>query len=176
MVTMKTCLLILFLTIIGCSQHDEKTKVQDMAKHIPNKSITLEELEVMFANISEEPGWDMTKPMLWGYFFTHHEPKRLEEAKMSLVQKGYRFVDIYLSDKEDGTDPDVWWLHIEKEEVHTPQSLDKRNDEFYLFAHELGLDSYDGMDVGPSRTVRTFQLIPAAVYPIDAPFSSLEFA
>jgi hypothetical protein len=43
----------------------------------------------------------------------------------------------------------LWWLYVEKEEVHTPQSLDKRNDEFSLLADKLGLDSYDGMDVGP---------------------------
>jgi len=119
-----------------------------MTDSIPGKSITLDKLEEMFANISEKSGWDMSEPMLWGYFFTHHEPKLLESAKVTLVEKGYRFVDIYISDKEDPADPDIWWLHVEKEEVHTPQSLDKRNDQHYLFAHELGLDDYDGMDVG----------------------------
>ena len=147
--TKKTYLFFLCLALLGCSRNEGKTKDQYMPGNIPNKSITREQLEEMFVNISEQSGWDMTKRMLWGYFFTHHEPKLLEEAKVSLVQKGYRGVDIYLSDKENETDPDMWWLHVEKEEVHTPQSLDKRNDEFYLFAHELGLDSYDGMDVGP---------------------------
>jgi hypothetical protein len=33
--------------------------------------------------------------------------------------------------------------------AHTPESLDKRNDEFYLFAAKHKLDAYDGMDVGP---------------------------
>ena len=87
--------------------------------------------------------------MLWGYFFTHQEPKLLEKARDELVSKGYRFVDIYLSDRENENDPDMYWLHVEKIEIHTPESLDKRNDEFYIFADRLGLDSYDGMDVGP---------------------------
>jgi len=103
----------------------------------------------MFANITERTDWDLTKTMLWGYFFTHHEPQLLEESKASLVYRGYRYVDVYLSDKEDELEPDLWWLHVEKEEVHTPQSLEKRNDELYRFAAECGLDSYDGMDVGP---------------------------
>jgi hypothetical protein len=128
---------------------EEATKKQNIKEVIPGKTITIDKLEEMFINISEQSGWDMTKPMLWGYFFTHHEPKLLESAKIRLVGEGYRFVDMYLSDKETPTDPDMWWLHVEKEEVHTPQSLDKRNDEFYLIAHEIGLNSYDGMDVGP---------------------------
>jgi hypothetical protein len=37
-------------------------------------------------------------------------------------------------------------------EVHNQVTLDRRNDEFYIFANEIGLDSYDGMDVGPIST------------------------
>lgn len=43
----------------------------------------------------------------------------------------------------------MYWLHIEKVETHTTASLDQRNNEFYVFAHEFGIDSYDGMDVWP---------------------------
>lgn len=119
---------------------------------VPNKRIFLETLEEMFANIAAQTTWDMSKPMVWGYFFTHHEPTRLEEAKEILVSQGYKFVDLYLSDKEDVTEPDLYWLHVEKIEAHSPQSLDERNDEFYRFAHEFGIDAYDGMDVGPAET------------------------
>ena len=45
-------------------------------------------------------------------------------------------------------DPDLWWLHVEKTEVHTPDSLHERNQALYRFAEEHGLDGYDGMDVG----------------------------
>ena len=140
--------LILCILLIGCTSKEEPSKDQNMTKAIPNKTITLNQLEEMFAEITESTDWDMTKPMLWGYFFTHHEPGKLESAKAILVERGYTFIDIDLSDKENPTDPDLWWLHVEKAEVHTPQSLDKRNNEFYLLADELGLDSYDGMDVG----------------------------
>ncbi len=88
----------------------------------------------------------MNGAMLWGYFFTNHDPSKLELAKEALVSKGYRFVSIHRSDKE--SESGLFWLHVEKIEQHTPASLDKRNDELYIFAHQIGLDTYDGMDVG----------------------------
>jgi len=87
--------------------------------------------------------------LLWGYFFTHREPRKLEEAKDTLISQGYRFVDLYISDKDSADEPDQYWLHMEKIETHSPVSLDNRNDELYKFSHDFGLDSYDGMDVGP---------------------------
>ena len=41
------------------------------------------------------------------------------------------------------------FMLTEKIEIHNSQSLNKTNDEFYILAHQNGLDSYDGMDVGP---------------------------
>jgi hypothetical protein len=116
---------------------------------IPEKTIYIEQLEEMFSNIQTNTDWDTSRNMLWGYFFTHSEPTKLEKAKDILVAKGYRFVDIYLSDKDEQNKPDMFWLHLEKEETHSPQSLDESNNELYIFANEFGLDSYDGMDVGP---------------------------
>lgn len=116
---------------------------------IPEKTITLEMLQKMFRNIFEKTDWNMAGDMLWGYFFTHHEPTALEQARDLLVSQGYRFVNLYQLDEDDGNAPRPWWLHVEKEETHTPASLDARNDELYLFARQQGLDSYDGMDIGP---------------------------
>lgn len=116
---------------------------------VPGKNIYIDQLEEMFTNIRENTDWDTSGNMLWGYFFTHSEPTKLEEAKKALISKGYTFVDIYLSDKDGPNEPDMYWLHVERIETHTPQSLDQRNDELYIFAHEFGIDSYDGMDIGP---------------------------
>ena len=116
---------------------------------IPGKNIYINQLEEMFSNIRENTDWNTSGNMLWGYFFTHNEPTKLEEAKVALISKGYTFVDIYLSDKEEASEPDMFWLHVERIETHSPKSLDARNDELYIFAHEFGLDSYDGMDIGP---------------------------
>lgn len=117
---------------------------------VPGKRITIEILHDMFANIEKETNWDTSGNMLWGYFFTHSEPQKLEKAKKVLISKGYKFVDIYLSEKDEPSDPDMFWLHVEKIEIHSPESLDKKNDELYIFAHEFGIDSYDGMDIGPA--------------------------
>ncbi len=113
------------------------------------KHIYIEQLEEMYANIQSNTDWNTSGDMLWGYFFTHSEPEKLEKAKGVLVSKGYRFVDIYVSDKDEPNDPDMFWLHVEKVETHSPKSLDETNNEFFIFAHEFGLDSYDGMDIGP---------------------------
>ncbi|MCP4326585.1 MAG: ribonuclease E inhibitor RraB [Alteromonadales bacterium] len=118
-------------------------------KEIPGKTITPESLVEMFQNIENKTKWNMSGNMLWGYFFTHHEPKKLEQAASVLAKQGYKVVNIYLSDKEEPNEPDLYWLHVENIETHSPKSLDKRNDKLYIFANEFGLDSYDGMDVGP---------------------------
>ncbi|HAL72330.1 MAG TPA: ribonuclease E inhibitor RraB [Verrucomicrobiales bacterium] len=113
------------------------------------KTITLEMLQKMFRNIFDKTDWNMLENMLWGYFFTHHAPEALVKAKDLLVAQGYRFVDIYQLDEADDHGNRPWWLHVEKEETHTPATLDARNDELYQFAYDQGLDSYDGMDIGP---------------------------
>jgi len=120
-------------------------------KEIPGKTITPESLVEMFQNIEENTEWNISDDLLWGYFFTHSEPKKLEAAASVLAKQGYALVSVYLSEKEHTDDPDMYWLHIEKPETHTPKSLDERNDAFYIFANEFGVDSYDGMDVGPIK-------------------------
>ena len=120
-------------------------------RDIPGKKITLDSLNEMFQNIKNETSWNISGPMLWGFFFTHHEPQKLEQAAEELIKQGYKYVDIYLSDKDDPNEPDIYWLHVEKVEIHSPKTLDKRNDELYIFANKYALDSYDGMDVGPVK-------------------------
>jgi hypothetical protein len=110
--------------------------------------ITREQLEAMFANIAKSAGWDMTKPMLWGYFFTHTTPDALDRAAAILRSEGYRVVDVKKTDPEDD-DPELWWLHVERVEVHSVDSLHERNAAFYRLVAQLGLESYDGVDVGP---------------------------
>jgi hypothetical protein len=113
-----------------------------------------DELEQMFANISQKTKWDMSKSMLWGYFFTNPSRQPLELASQDLSKLGYRVVQIYLSDKENPKDPDLWWLHVERVEVHSVASLFKRNAELSAFAERHRLASYDGMDIGPVTVVK----------------------
>ena len=111
--------------------------------------ITKQDMVGMFADMAATAPWDLNKPLLWGYFFADPSKEKLEQAGPLLKAKGYKVVGVYPSNKEKPDDPDLWWLHVEKAEKHTVDSLHLRNQEFYAFVSEQGLESYDGMDVGP---------------------------
>ncbi|WP_205691928.1 ribonuclease E inhibitor RraB [Caulobacter soli] len=100
------------------------------------------QLEEMFSNMRGSAAWNVDGPLLWGYFFTSPDRAKVDQAAKILVGRGYRLVEIH-------RDRGVWWLHVERVEHHTVDSLDARNAEFYAFAQGEGLATYDGMDVGP---------------------------
>ena len=105
-------------------------------------------LEEMFANIRANTDWPIDGDMLWGYFFTGKDPAKLESAGQALEARGYRYVGILRPDAED-EDQDTLYLHVERIETHTVESLHQRNTELYELVETLGLETYDGMDVGP---------------------------
>jgi hypothetical protein len=111
--------------------------------------IEKKQLELMFEQMADNTDWDLSAPLIWGYFFTDASADKLRAAAPSLEQDGYRLVDVVLADKDEPGDADLWMLHVEKIEVHTPDSLDQRNGELYAFAAAHGLGAYDGMDVAP---------------------------
>jgi len=106
--------------------------------------ITLEMLEQLFSQMREEAPFDPSNELLWGYFFTDADKDKLRPVRDELVARGYREVALYLTD-----DKGTYFLHIERVEKHTPETLHARNLEFYALAEQHGIDSYDGMDVGP---------------------------
>jgi hypothetical protein len=110
--------------------------------------IQFEDLKAVFDDIAAGAKWDMSRPMLWGYFFTDHSRTKLEAAAAALVQQGYRFVDVFVPELDEGED-EYFFLHVEREEVHSPESLHERNMQLYAFAELHELATYDGMDVGP---------------------------
>jgi hypothetical protein len=107
--------------------------------------IELVQLEEMFSNMRTETKWNVDGPMLWGFFFTDPSEEKLQKAARRLIDQDYRFVNIYPTD--DGS---TRFLHVERIETHSPQTLFARNEELYKLANELGLECYDGMDVGPA--------------------------
>jgi hypothetical protein len=86
--------------------------------------------------------------MLWGYFFTDSDRIALERAAKKLEAEGYRFVDVF-QPEDDGKPLPYFFLHVEKVETHSVDSLYKRNTQLEAFAKQNGLDTYDGMDAGP---------------------------
>ncbi|NGZ84085.1 ribonuclease E inhibitor RraB [Duganella aceris] len=111
--------------------------------------ITKEEMVELFADMEANAPWDLSKPLLWGYFFADKSKTKLELAQLLFKTKGYQIVGIYDS-KPEADSPALWWLHVEKVEHHTVDTLHARNQEFYQFAEEHQIESYDGMDVGPA--------------------------
>lgn len=109
-------------------------------------AIPISHLEQMFENMRTAAGWDTDQDLLWGCFFTDPNPERLRPLRTRLEAMGYRFVKMYPTD-----DLTTHFLHVERIEVHSPRSLDRRNQELNALADEFGVDveSYDGMDVGP---------------------------
>lgn len=112
--------------------------------------ITLESLEEMFANIKVKTKWNVNDALLWGYFFTDHDPRKFGPLRKHLEGLDYRFVTILQPEDapEDAEDKGIYFLHVERVEHHTPQSLHKRNQQFYRLAEQFGVETYDGMDVG----------------------------
>jgi len=80
-----------------------------------------------------------------GLFFNDESDQKLQALIPELEAQGYQVVDLDVNEEN----PEQYILHIEKAEVHNPQSLDQRNQEFYAFATQHGIRSYEGMDVAP---------------------------
>ncbi|MDU1893051.1 MAG: ribonuclease E inhibitor RraB [Dysgonomonas sp.] len=89
----------------------------------------------------ELQGVDTNKPLLYGYYFVDKSKEKLEKVKDGLTDKGYTFVDLELNDDE-------YWLHLEKEETHSRETLLKQLDEFDKLARSNRIESFDGWDVG----------------------------
>jgi hypothetical protein len=85
---------------------------------------------------------------LWGYFFTGYDRNQLEVAGQQLEVEGYRFVTILGEDKIEDEHPGLLFLHVERVERHSVDTLMVRNDQLAEFATRYNLDSYDGFDVG----------------------------
>ncbi len=112
-------------------------------------NIPLSQLREMFDGMSAKTDWAVYGEMLWGYFFTDRDPKKLQDAAAQLSADDYRVVSIYETD-----DKSTYFLHVERIESHTPETLNVRNKELNQLAEELKIDTYDGMDVGPASIVK----------------------
>ncbi|WP_051155475.1 DUF695 domain-containing protein [Winogradskyella psychrotolerans] len=103
---------------------------------IPKEEI-IEFFEQMKSN-----GTDTNTKMLYGYFFTNNEPKKLEKVSQELKKQGFEYVDIYPDETNQ------YWLHMERIEIHNSESLYSLNKKLYAIADKFSIKSYDGFDVG----------------------------
>ena len=105
--------------------------------------ITRYDVEILFQKM-QKSGWDMQENHVWGYFFKDPSQEKLTTLSAKLTHLGYTIVDINQSypDKK-------YWLHIEKTQQHSIDSLNQLNQFFYQLAKENSIQSYDGMDISP---------------------------
>lgn len=109
----------------------------------------IEGIREIFAEAEQEEGWDLTGEMLYSYYFVDKSVEKLEKLGLFLEQEGYDFINVFeLGDEETNEPTGEYLLHIDKTEVHTPESLAERNAEFQRLAEEYGIESYDGWEFG----------------------------
>lgn len=108
--------------------------------------IEREMLEDMFSSMQQD-GVDTDRELLWGYFFTDRDASKLEAVIPELERRGFEFVKL-MESEADETEDAYFFLHVERIESHTVDTLDALNQELSALADEYELDSYDGMDVG----------------------------
>lgn len=95
----------------------------------------------IFDKIRAAPGFDLTKPAVFGYFFNSADPGRIQTIRGKLEAQGFQFVETHL-DRNGRT-----WLQVAKAETHSPETLVERNRQFTALAAEVGAVQYDGWDI-----------------------------
>ncbi len=109
----------------------------------------IEGIKEIFADAKTEDGWDLSEEMLYSFYFVDESVDKLEKLGLKLEADGYDFVDVFeLGDEETDESTGEYLLHIDKVEVHTPESLAQRNVEFAKLAEEYELKTYDGWEFG----------------------------
>ena len=109
----------------------------------------IEGIKEIFDDAKTEDGWDLSEEMLYSYYFVDESVEKLEKLGLKLEADGYDFVDIFeLGDEETEKSTGEYLLHIDKAEVHTPESLAQRNVQFAKLAAEYELKTYDGWEFG----------------------------
>ena len=109
----------------------------------------LEGIRELFAEAKQEDNWNTDEPMLYSFYFVDTSVEKLEKLGLKLEADGYDFIDIFeLGDEETEKSTGEYLLHIDKMEVHTPESVAQRNVEFQQLANEFEIETYDGWEFG----------------------------
>ncbi|MBX7132448.1 MAG: ribonuclease E inhibitor RraB [Fimbriimonadaceae bacterium] len=136
------------MILASCLACNRQEGTESSAPVVQGKSTTqhhipIEELRQMFAGLRGQKDLDTDGPLVWGYFFVDRDQSQLHKLGEHLRQEGYLLVEV------GPREGNVFCLHVERTERHTPESLDDRNTELERLADRFGIESYDGMDVGP---------------------------
>ncbi|MCY7377138.1 MAG: ribonuclease E inhibitor RraB [Pyrinomonadaceae bacterium] len=109
----------------------------------------IEGIREIFNDAKTEDNWDLSEEMLYSFYFVDESVDKLEKLGLKLEADGYDFVDVFeLGDEETDKSTGEYLLHIDKVEVHTPETLAQRNVEFLKLAQEYEIKTYDGWEFG----------------------------
>lgn len=109
----------------------------------------LDGIREIFAEAKQEDNWKIDEPMLYSFYFVDKSVDKLEKLGLKLEADGYDFVDIFeLGDEETEKSTGEYLLHIDKIEIHTPESIAERNVEFQKLADQFEIETYDGWEFG----------------------------
>ena len=109
----------------------------------------IEGIKEIFADAKSEDNWNLDEPMLYSYYFVDEDPDKLESLGVALEETDYDFIGVYeLGDEETEKSTGEYMLHIDKTEIHTPESLARRNVEFGKLAEDYKIKTYDGWEFG----------------------------
>ena len=107
----------------------------------------IERLEFSFGEM-RDAGWDPDGGLLWGYFFVDADVSKLNVLGEHLESLDYRFVDIFDLENENKEPSGKYMLHVERVEIHRPDTLAKRNVALSQLASQYYVSAYDGWDAG----------------------------
>ncbi len=109
----------------------------------------IEGIKKIFDDAKREDGWNLDEEMLYSFYFVDESVDKLEKLGLRLEEDEYDFVDIFeLGDEETDESTGEYLLHVDKVEIHAPESLAKRNVEFAKLAEEYEIKTYDGWEFG----------------------------
>ena len=109
----------------------------------------LEGIKKIFNDAKTQDNWNLDEEMLFSYYFVDKSVDKLEKLGLKLEADDYDFVDIFeLGDEKTDESTGEYLLHIDKVEIHTPESLAQRNVEFAKLAEEYEIKTYDGWEFG----------------------------
>ncbi len=102
--------------------------------------ITRAQLEEMF-KAARHYSWSIDAPCAWGYYFTDVDRGKLSRAE-ALEAEGFRFVEILEPDPGDD-DQQTLFLHVERIEKHSVDSLHALNQRLTAIAEQFQLGAYE---------------------------------
>ncbi|CAN5128019.1 hypothetical protein BH09PAT1_BH09PAT1_1890 [soil metagenome] len=107
--------------------------------------ITMSDALSQFQTIKTKTKWDITKPLVWGYYFYDHDQTKLDHVALQLKKQG--FMDVRILPAAGSTDNN-YLLYVSEKVVLTPELLYKQSQEFAKLATTNHLESYDGWEAG----------------------------